>query len=505
MMPPQVLKNTDFQSIRRSIRQNAYGRAIEFCLCLIGSLFALSVYAQSTAPAAAESETTPSETAAPMLSVVRWAATLPEAAGRTVELHFALYQNQAGGLALWSETQTVQVAADGRYSVLLGATSAEGLPQSLFAAGQARWVEAQLVSSASPDASAQTVASTRTLLAAVPYAFKSLDSETLAGRAATDYVTREDLQSAVAGSVANKHSSPQSSATAVTGIGTSGYLPVWTGTSTLGNSMIAESGAKVGIGTVSPATTLDVNGAATLRGAVSFLKPVTFAGAQTFPGTVKAVTATSPISASTTAGAVTVGLSTTSLESTLNSVYARLGAANTFSKPIAFAAGQSFPGVVTTTKANSTYAQLAAPNTFTKPISFVAGQSFPGVVTTATANSTYARLGAANTFTKPITFSKTIKVQGSGNGIGYPDGSVQTSAIRHGRVSSSASNYECVGTIPWNPAFSDTNYTVVCSNEGSASDDNYSLQVTSRTASSVTVTISECVGSVTFHCIAIHD
>jgi len=67
-----------------------------------------------------------------VLNVVRWNGILPAAAGRTVEVSFALYQDQAGGLALWNETQTVPVGADGRYSVLLGATSAEGLPSTLF-------------------------------------------------------------------------------------------------------------------------------------------------------------------------------------------------------------------------------------------------------------------------------------------------------------------------------------------------------------------------------------
>src|SRR5271168_4616842 len=79
--------------------------------------------------------------AAEVLSVVRWNGSLAGMAGRTVELRFSLFQDQAGGLALWSETQTVKIDANGRYSVLLGATSAEGLPQGLFQAGQARWIE----------------------------------------------------------------------------------------------------------------------------------------------------------------------------------------------------------------------------------------------------------------------------------------------------------------------------------------------------------------------------
>jgi hypothetical protein len=46
----------------------------------------------------------------------------------------------------------------------------------------------------------------------------------------------------------------------VTGSGTTNTVPVFTGTSTVGNSPISVSGSNVGIGTTSPQRTLDVNG-----------------------------------------------------------------------------------------------------------------------------------------------------------------------------------------------------------------------------------------------------
>jgi hypothetical protein len=46
----------------------------------------------------------------------------------------------------------------------------------------------------------------------------------------------------------------------VTGSGTSGTVPVFTGSSTVGNSVITQSGSNVGIGTTAPATKLEVNG-----------------------------------------------------------------------------------------------------------------------------------------------------------------------------------------------------------------------------------------------------
>ena len=79
------------------------------------------------------------------LNVVRWSGSLPQAAGRTAEVLFSLYQNKSGGLPLCSETQTVNVSADGRYSVLLGSASREGLPQALFQRDDARWMEAHSI------------------------------------------------------------------------------------------------------------------------------------------------------------------------------------------------------------------------------------------------------------------------------------------------------------------------------------------------------------------------
>jgi hypothetical protein len=206
---------------------------------------------------------------------------LPQTAGKTVNMSFALYQDPAGGTALWSETQTVKVGSDGRYTVLLGATSDEGLPQALFQSGGARWIEArpieaQQIAALGNDAAAEAANATtvaRSLLAAAPYAFKSMDADTLAGRPADDYVTREDLKTTIADQVQaiSSAATPTLVGATLAGPGTAGYLPVWTGSAALGNSMIAESGTSVGIGTNTPATMLDVNGASTLRGAVTLL------------------------------------------------------------------------------------------------------------------------------------------------------------------------------------------------------------------------------------------
>jgi len=101
---------------------------------------------------------------------------LPTVVGVT----FSLYELQDGGTPLWSESQKVQLDDQGRYTVLLGATSATGLPLDLFTSGKALWlaVQPQL-----PGA----VEEPRVLLVAVPYALKAADADTLGGKPASAY------------------------------------------------------------------------------------------------------------------------------------------------------------------------------------------------------------------------------------------------------------------------------------------------------------------------------
>src|SRR5580658_671129 len=218
------------------------GRGTVPCVWRIG----ICLWAAAALAVPGVAQSTATETALAPASVlsgglVRWSGTLSNASGQTIEVRFAIYQDEAGGAPLWSETQPIKVGVDGHYSVLLGATSAEGLPQTLFQAGEARWIEATPVGALVGEAA---TGHQRSLLAAVPYAFKAVDAQTLAGRAAADYVTRQDLQSAVASTVQTAaNANPETSPT-IAGTGTANVLPVWTGASTLGNSVIAELGTK---------------------------------------------------------------------------------------------------------------------------------------------------------------------------------------------------------------------------------------------------------------------
>jgi hypothetical protein len=62
-----------------------------------------------------------------------------------------------------------------------------------------------------------------------------------------------------------------SSVASITGTGTSGYVPKWTGSSVLANSLIYDNGTNVGIGTASPSYKLDVSGTARITGQLSLI------------------------------------------------------------------------------------------------------------------------------------------------------------------------------------------------------------------------------------------
>jgi len=66
---------------------------------------------------------------------------------------------------------------------------------------------------------------------------------------------------------------------------------------------------------------------------------VNFATGQTFPGTgsITGITTTSPLTGSGTSGSVALGLNTSTLETTLNSVYPQLSTSNTFTSGASFA------------------------------------------------------------------------------------------------------------------------------------------------------------------------
>jgi hypothetical protein len=476
---------------------------------LIWIPFTMGVSAHSSAQTTAQEAAQGAEPTASIVvpQQVRYAGKMANRAGDTVEAEFRIYAAQQGGEPSWTETQQVTVGQDGSYAVLLGAASPPGLPQTVFAGGVARWLGISVERSTELD---------RVLLASVPYAMKSADAEALAGHAASDFVTQQQLaqfaqlpaQAGQSGS-GSPEAQPDTSGT-VTGSGTAGTVPLWTGALTQGNSEIVQVGSDIGIHEATPEATLDVGGTATIRGATTlegtttlppqapattasgyasqlldfsasawsstavapvnqtfrlfsyptgnntatpsgtlFLQfqegtgPVAniltigsngvigFNSAQTFPGTIKSVSATSPVTAATTSGAVSLGLNTAGLETTLNGVYAQLSAANTFTKPITFAPGQTFPvtgtggGTITgvtagtdLTGGGTTGAVTLNVDTTKVVTGVVAGTGLTGgatggMPTLAVDTTKVPLLNAQNSFSNTNTFAGTINAQGT--------------------------------------------------------------------------------------------
>ena len=112
----------------------------------------------------------------------------------------------------------------------------------------------------------------------MPYALKAADADTLGGKPASAFVTTESLNSSSPGSAAMtgpasvsstaqgaNASSPkgqkgkEAPLASVTGSGTPNYVPLWTSSSTLGNSLIYQSGGNIGVGTTDSGRALEVS------------------------------------------------------------------------------------------------------------------------------------------------------------------------------------------------------------------------------------------------------
>jgi len=232
-------------------------RVIAGFLSLILSLTPLTV-AQTSA-----------QTASALPRLVRFGGTAKDLNGSAltgvVGITFALYSEKTGGAPLWLETQNATADSNGHYTVLLGSTKPEGLPAELFTSEQARWVGVQVSGQAEQP---------RVLLVSAPYALKAGDAETIGGLPPSAFVLAAPaiIGSSTSGGTAETVPPPAATDVTTTG-GTINYLPIFNGAATIIDSAVFQTGsgatAKVGIDTITPATRLDVNGAGTIRGALS--------------------------------------------------------------------------------------------------------------------------------------------------------------------------------------------------------------------------------------------
>jgi hypothetical protein len=354
----------------------------------------------------------------PVPALVPLAGVAADAHGKPLDgevtITFRIYSDEQSGDVLWSETQTVALDSAGHYKAELGALSPDGIPIAIFETGEARWLEAQV---------AGQPAQPRVLLASVPYAMKAANAELLSGHSAGEFVTREQLSEQLAGtSRALSATGGDHPDTSPSGSGTANTVPLWASSSKLGDSAITQLGTaaapRVGVGTSTPASTLDVNGATTLRGSVS-LPAAT--GATATAGTVSPTLSMTGSSFKSGGAAVAQRFgwrvepqsnNTVNPSSTLTLLYsaggeglANTGLALNPNGQISFAAGQTFPGTLASVSAS-------APLTVTTS----GGAVSMGLNTSSlqgTLNGAYAQLGAANTFKQNQAMNQGLTVAGT--------------------------------------------------------------------------------------------
>jgi hypothetical protein len=252
-------------------------------------------------------QTVATNTSVTVPPLVNFSGTLTDVNGKpltgTVGVTFLLYKESQGGSPLWLESQNVQPDNSGHYTVMLGSTSSTGLPSDIFVAGEAHWLGVEV--------QGQQEEQPRVLLVSAPYALKAGDAETIGGLPASAFVLAAEVGSSRSGGspTASKgtrsagKSSPPANAD-VTGTGTVSYIPIWNTTSDIIDSVIFQKSSNIGIGTVTPAASLDVEGKTDLRDTLTLFPKgtdnnvavsgttfkigstglVTFVAGQTFPG-----------------------------------------------------------------------------------------------------------------------------------------------------------------------------------------------------------------------------
>jgi hypothetical protein len=148
--------------------------------CVLWSFFVL-------AQDAPERAGTPATAMVPRL--IRVTGSVRDAAGKPITgkvgLTFTLYKESSDLVGVWQELQTAQLDGAGRYNVLLGAGTEEGLPQEIFSSETARWLGVR------PDGQAEQP---RILFLSVAYALKAADTDMLGGHPASAFVLADTGQ-----------------------------------------------------------------------------------------------------------------------------------------------------------------------------------------------------------------------------------------------------------------------------------------------------------------------
>ena len=364
-------------------------------------------------------------------NVVSFNGTLTDSSGKPrtgiVGITFLLYKDAAGGAPLWLETQNVTPDENGHYSVQLGSTTSTGLPPSMFVSGEARWLGIQVAGEAEQP---------RVLLVAVPYAMKAADAETLGGLPASAFVLampaiNSSSSSAAAATPASAStiSTVPATSNVTTSGGTVGTLPLWSTTTNIQSSVFTQTGtgatAKVGIGTTTPASTLDIKGTEIVRGSLSLpniANATTLSGSNSQPLNLVGSSFSSSSNAAVTQSfrwqVEPVANNTASASGSLNllfgagrSTVSETGLAIASNGVITFAPTQTFPGT-----GKGTVTSVAAGTGLT-------GGNITTSGSLAIDPTVIPQLSAANTFTGNQTVNGNLSATGVVTGSAYQIGS----------------------------------------------------------------------------------
>jgi trimeric autotransporter adhesin len=318
-----------------------------------------------------------------------------------VGVTFAFYAESTGGSPLWIETQNVQTDANGHYSVLLGSTTAEGLPADVFTSEQARWVGVRI--SGEPEQA-------RVLLPSVPYAIKAGDAETIGGLPPSAFMLAvPSLASGSTAETSGKASSvtapPPASSNVTTTGGTINAIALFTTAKNIQNSILTQTGATA----VNVAGKLNLPASAVATAtAGKFSRPESFVASAFNSSSSIAVPQTFQLQVEPAAN------NTAAPYGTLNLLYgsgtatpAETGLKINNKGVIAFATGQTFPGT-----GKGTITSVTAGTGLT-------GGGSTGAVTLNLNTANIPQLGTANDFTAPQEFKANAGVGVAPSGNGY--------------------------------------------------------------------------------------
>jgi hypothetical protein len=163
-------------------------------------------------------------------------------------IKFVVYGQETGGTPLWQETQNVKLDDQGRYDVMLGANTTDGIPMSLFTSGEPRWLGVQELNTESEE-------EPRILMVSVPYALEAADAHTLGGFPASAFMKADSVTTVATVPTTNNVALPDFPifpapaplpAGGVTAAGaTVGSIPKFSGPSSLVNSQISDQAGMV--------------------------------------------------------------------------------------------------------------------------------------------------------------------------------------------------------------------------------------------------------------------